>query len=98
MTAIVIDLQASLETEEAARWYEAQRIGLGVEFVLEADSAIERIQENPKLYIQSYRGIRRVLLHRFPYAIYFVANDTETRVLAVLHQARSDETIDLRLL
>jgi len=98
LTGIVIELQASLDTEEAARWYEAQRTGLGVEFVLEADIAIERIQKNPKLYLQSYHGIRRVLLHRFPYAIYFVTNDTETRILAVLHQARSDETIGLRLL
>jgi plasmid stabilization system protein ParE len=98
LTRIFIELQASLDIEEAARWYEAQRSGLGIEFVLEADFAIERIQENPKLYLQLYRGIRRVLLHRFPYAIYFFANDTETRVLAVLHQARSDKTIGKKLL
>lgn len=98
MTDIVIESQASLDTEEAARWYETQQTGLGVEFVLEVDITIERIEENPKLYLQSYRDIRRVLLHRFPYAIYFVTDDTETRILAVLHQARSDETIGLRLL
>lgn len=98
MTDIVIEPQASLEIEEAAIWYETQRSGLGVEFVLETDFAIDRIQENPKLYIQIYRGIRRVLLHRFPYAIYFIANDKEIRILAVLHQALSSETIGLRLL
>lgn len=98
MTDIVIEPPASQDTEEAARWYEAQRTGLGVEFILETDIAIERIQENPKLYRQSYRGVRRMLLHRFPYAIYFVTNDIETRILAVLHQARSDETTGLRLL
>lgn len=39
MTRIFIELQASLDIEEAARWYEAQRSGLGIEFVLEADFA-----------------------------------------------------------
>jgi len=98
LTDIIIEPQASLEIEEAAIWYETQRSGLGVDFVLETDFAIERIQKYPKLYIEIYGGIRRVLLHRFPYAIYFIANDKETRILAVLHQALSEETIGLRLL
>jgi len=53
LTDVVIKSQASLDIEEAARWYEAQQTGLGVEFVLEVDIAIKRIQENPKLYLQS---------------------------------------------
>ena len=98
MTSIVIEPQASLDIEEAARWYENQLIGLGVEFILEVDVANERVQKNPKLYLQSYRSSRRVLLRRFPYAMYFVANDTEIRILAILHQVRSDKTVNLRLL
>ena len=98
MTRIVIEPPASLDVEEAARWYENQLAGLGVEFVLEADFAIKRVQKNPKLYPQSYRNIRRVLLRRFPYAMYFIVDDTEVRILAVLHQVRSDQTVNLRLL
>ena len=97
MTGILIESSASLEIEEAAKWYEAQQIGLGIEFVLEIDIAITKVQENPKLYFKSYRGIRRALLHKFPYAIYFVINDTKPRILAVLHQASSDATISSRL-
>jgi plasmid stabilization system protein ParE len=95
---IVIEPQASLDIEEAARWYENQLIGLGVEFVLEVDCTIEKIQNNPKLYLQSYRTARRALLHRFPYAIYFVVNDRAIHILAVLHQVRSDKKVNLRLL
>jgi len=98
LTNIVIEPQAALDIEEAARWYEKQLPRLGVEFVSETDFAIEKIQINPKLYLQSYRCVRRVLLRRFPYAMYFVANDTEIRILAVLHQVRSDKTVNLRLL
>jgi plasmid stabilization system protein ParE len=98
LTSIVIEPQASLDIEEAASWYETQLIGLGVEFILEIDFAIEKIQNNPKLYLQSYRFARRALLRRFPYAIYYVFNHLEIRILAVLHQVRSDKTIKLRLL
>jgi len=98
LTTIVIEPQASLDIEGAARWYEAQLTGLGVEFILEVDFAIEKIQNNPKLYLQSYLSARRALLRRFPYAIYFLDNHTEIRILAVLHQVRSDDTVELRLL
>jgi toxin ParE1/3/4 len=98
LTNIVIEPQASLDIEEAARWYENQLIGLGVQLVLEVDCTIEKVQNNPKLYLQSYRNARRALLRQFPYAIYYVANDTEIRILAVLHQVRSDKNVNLRLL
>jgi len=98
LTSIVIEPHATLDIEEAARWYENQLIGLGVEFVLEVDFAIEKVQRNPKLYPQSYRSIQRALLRRFPYAMYYIVNDTEVRILAVLHQVRSDKTVILRLL
>ena len=98
MTSVVIDPQAILDIEEAARWYENQLNGLGVDSVLEADFAINRVQKNPMLYAQSYRSVRRVLLRRFPYAMYFVVNDKEIRIVAVLHQVRSDEVVILRFL
>ena len=97
MTTLVIEPQASLDIEEAAKWYENQLEGLGFDFVIETDFAIERVQKHPKLYPQSYRDVRRVLLRRFPYAMYFVINDAEICVLAVLHQVRSDKTIGLHL-
>jgi plasmid stabilization system protein ParE len=98
LTSIVIEPQACLDIEEAARWYESQLVGLGVEFVLEVDFAIKRVKKNPKLYLESYRPSRRALLRRFPYAMYYVINDIEIHILAVLHQALSDESVILRLL
>ena len=98
MTTLVIEPQASLDIEETAKWYENQLAGLGVSFVLEVDSAIKRVKKNPMLYPQVHRLARRALLHRFPYAMYFVINNSETRILAVLHQVRSDKAVNLRLL
>jgi plasmid stabilization system protein ParE len=98
LTSVVIEPQAVLDIEEAARWYESQFTGLGVEFVFEADFAVNKVQKNPLLYAQTYRTVRRVLLRRFPYAMYFVVNGKEIRIIAVLHQVRSDEAVNLRLL
>ena len=54
MIRTVIEPQASSDIMEAAEWYETQLIGLGVEFVLEINRAIDKVQENPRLYYQVY--------------------------------------------
>jgi len=36
---LIIQLQATQEADEAAKWYEDQFPGLGIEFLLELDAA-----------------------------------------------------------
>ena len=63
--------RAEAEADEAAAWYEAQQPGLGIEFLLELDAAIEKAAEVPLAYSMILREVRRVLVRRFPYAVYF---------------------------
>jgi plasmid stabilization system protein ParE len=53
----------------AARWYEAQEIGLGRQFLTDVRLAFERIRSNPVAYPVAYRGTRRALIGRFPYGV-----------------------------
>ena len=58
---------AEAEIEEAYRWYEEQRKGLGFDFLLCIEDAIEKISRNPELYPLVHKNVRRALIHRFPY-------------------------------
>lgn len=93
----IIEPQAFADIKEAAEWYETQCSGLGAEFVWEIDLAVKKVRDNPRFFPQVYRGIRRVLSKKFPYAIYYLLNEREIRILAVLHQSRSDTTVASRL-
>jgi plasmid stabilization system protein ParE len=84
-----IQPRAEAESDEAAAWYDAQQPGLGIEFVLELDAAIERAAENPVAYATIFREVRRVLLRRFPYAVYFIFEHDVLEIFAVLHQQRA---------
>lgn len=97
LTILFVDDAALFDIEEAAFWYESQRSDLGVEFILEIDQAMQRIEETPEAYREVYLGIRRTLVRRFPYAIYFKLDQNTVRVLAVLDQRRSDEFVGSRL-
>lgn len=80
---------ADLDIEGAFEWYQAQRSGLGIEFLDELRAAYRRIANGPFKYEHLRSGIRRALLRRFPYAVYFAAEEEVIVIVAVLHASRN---------
>lgn len=97
MNQIKIQPVAARDAEEAAIWYESQQSGLGVEFVLELDAAIDRAAEAPENYEELYFGMRRVLVRRFPYSVYFLFGSETVEVIAVLHQHQAPSSWQSRI-
>jgi plasmid stabilization system protein ParE len=89
---VIIRPEAEQDLEEARNWYEGQRTGLGGEFVGAVDDVLGRIGDFPELYPAEYRGVRRAVLSRFPYVVYYRTTDSAVEVLAVLHGSRHPRT------
>jgi plasmid stabilization system protein ParE len=79
---------ADLDVEAAFEWYENERPGLGLEFLDELRAAYSRIADGPLKYQHLRSGVRRALLKRFPYAVYFAIEGDIAVVVAVLHASR----------
>jgi toxin ParE1/3/4 len=79
---------ARAEFVEAARWYEARRLNLGVEFVTEIERCVARAAENPLMHGIVHNGVRRVVADRFPYSVYYYSELNRIVVLAVFHYRR----------
>src|SRR5665811_1911207 len=80
---------ASAEFIEASAWYESKRFGLALEFMAEIDRCISLASEHPLQYAVVRNDIRRVVAHRFPYSIYFRAEEHRIVILAVFHGSRN---------
>jgi plasmid stabilization system protein ParE len=91
--------EAQDDIEAAALWYEEQREGLGARFIVELDGVLDRIGRSALQFPLLDPPVRRALLHRFPYAVYFVAEASggQPVVLAVLHQHRDPDAWRSRL-
>lgn len=81
--------RALREIGEAQAWYELQNPGLGEEFIVAMESQLKRLVETPLLYAEVIPRVRRALLPRFPYGLFFSVRDDLIYVLAVLHDARN---------
>ena len=86
---LIVRPEAEAELEDAYLWYEQQIVGLGSQFLLSVDAAINSIRRNPRQYPVVYKNIHRVLTRRFPYQIFFTVNDMHVVIIAVFHGMRN---------
>ena len=80
--------RALREIGEAREWYELQSLGLGEEFVAAMELQLKRLEQAPLLYAEVIPNVRRALLPRFPYGLFYTVRGNLIQVLAVLHDAR----------
>jgi plasmid stabilization system protein ParE len=80
---------AAADVEEAWLWYEAQREGLGDEFLQVVQDALESIAAFPESAPLVQRDIRRHLLRRFPYGLFYRLIQGQVVVVACFHARRS---------
>ncbi|PKM06699.1 MAG: hypothetical protein CVV14_11415 [Gammaproteobacteria bacterium HGW-Gammaproteobacteria-4] len=85
---IVFRRAAQSELEDAAVWYDEQRVGLGEEFIIEIEQAIANAAAAPKRHPIVFGDIRRTVARRFPFSVYFRVRQTTLVVLAVFHGRR----------
>lgn len=88
MRSVIFGPAARAEMLDAVDWYDSHASGLGDQFVAEVEATITRIAANPLQFPAVLREVRRVRLRRFPYALFFRADDSEIFVLACFHSNR----------
>ena len=69
-------------------YYEGQSKGFGERFLNAVDSSFGAIERYPKMFTRVHGEVRRALVSRFPYGIFYRVEPRRIVVLAVLHTAR----------
>lgn len=90
MTIKILDI-ARQELEESIWFYELEQSGLGQRFKTEVRQAIKRIQQYPYACPIERGSIRKCLVHRFPYTIFYSIEQEIIIVLAIAHQHRKPD-------
>jgi plasmid stabilization system protein ParE len=80
--------EVDLDVWSGRTWYEEKLAGLGEDFLRVFYACSDELTQNPLAYPKVHRDFRRLLLRRFPYAIYFRVEGETVVVLGVFHCAR----------
>ena len=79
---------AEVDVDGVLSWYRERGHDLADQFLLALDRCIDSIRENSQAFTVVHRNIRRALLRRFPYCVFYINNAEEVVVLACLHGHR----------
>ncbi|MFM6204590.1 type II toxin-antitoxin system RelE/ParE family toxin, partial [Planktothrix sp.] len=88
---IKISEEAELDLDDAYQWYESQVNQLGSELIRVVDQNLALIQQNLLAYPIIYNNVRRKLLPRFPYGLFYVIHDDIIFILAFFHVKRDPQ-------
>lgn len=86
---LIIRKEAERDIAEGFSWYEAQRRGLGSDFIVEVATTLSNIESEPMRFPRVHRELRRAQVRRFLYGAFFLAKPDSIVVVAVLHLARN---------
>lgn len=93
---VIIRSEAKRDLREAKSWYQNISPELKRDFVRRIDDALTLAKDRPLAFQIVHRTFRRVLVHRFPYAVFYHVGDDRIIIVAVLHQARDPELLEQR--
>ena len=88
MTAYRFLQPAEDEMTAASQFYESAASGLGRDFLDDVQRGIDHLRKHPKLGHSVGRGLRRMLLQRFPFSLIYSIEAGGILIVAVAHHGR----------
>lgn len=91
--------EAQIDIDMTVLWYELKLQGLGDTYFQVLDKSIQFISSHPYASQEIYKGIRRLVIKKFPYGVYYkiLPNKSEIQIIAVIHFNRNAKTIRKRI-
>ena len=97
VTKLIIAPEAGADLVNAYHWYEKRRVGLGEEFLSCVDVCLQGVCRQPELHAKVRENYRRVLVRRFPFAVFYEHEDGVVSVYGIFHTTRDPAAWQQRL-
>ncbi len=89
-------LEGLEEYENAIRYYQ-EKAGLGERFSNAVETGIQRIVDHPLAWSRVDEEVRRHVVNRFPYCIYYTIDEQTILIPAIFHTKRKPDIWKQRL-
>lgn len=85
---LVFRFRVKQDLRAAFDWYEEKQIGLGEGCLTSIQATFRTIGLHPELFATVRGEVRRAVVSRFPFAVFYLIEPKRVVVLRVLHTAR----------
>lgn len=90
--------EAEEDIDSAFVWYEQKQIGLGDSLYNSLNNSVASICNNPFCCEEIYKDIRRFVIKKFPFGLYYRINveQKEVQIIGVIHFKRNPKVLKKR--
>lgn len=89
MKRLIILPYAEIDIKETLTYYKERTEGLEKEFVNIIDSSFQYIQNNPEAFPIVKYDIRKYVVTKFEFCIYFIDREEALYIIAIFHDKRN---------
>jgi plasmid stabilization system protein ParE len=89
---LIVRAQARAEIDDAFEWYRERSPTAAADFLAVVDDALREIAEDPERFPVVHGRLRRIVLRRFPYALYYKIFPRTVSIVGVIHGHRHPDT------
>ena len=97
MKELILLLQADVDIQSAFDRYEEYQEGRGEVFLRQLDAALTLLRQHPEIGLVYRLPYRRLLIHDFPYGVFYAVEPSRLIVTAVMDLRQSPEAIRRKL-
>jgi len=90
--------QAEEDFENAYQYYNQESKKAAERFYNEVNASFEKIAENPELYSKTDYDLRKYVLQKFPFVIYYKCKENTVQIVSVFHTSRNPEIWKSRMI
>ncbi len=88
---VILDPESQAEFDEGYDYYQTKRLGLGEDFADAVETVLDRIGRMPNIHGRVLGDVRKAVVRRFPYCVYYRSEADRVRVIAIFHTSRNPD-------
>ncbi|QDU19113.1 type II toxin-antitoxin system RelE/ParE family toxin [Urbifossiella limnaea] len=85
---VVLRAEAEAEFDEAFDFYDGRGTGLSRMFAAAIQAVFDGITAQPRMHAVALADVRKAVVRRYPYCVYFRPHPDRIEVLSVFHTSR----------
>ncbi len=83
--------EAENDFDKSYEYYAKESEKVADNFYKQVDNSFNKISKNPHAYPQAYKKVRKLVIKRFPFIIYYQIKQVVVRIVAIFHASRNPE-------
>ncbi len=89
--SIELSNEAENDLDKSYEFYFKDSPKVADKFFRQINLSLERIRKNPQSFPIAHKEIRKLVLKKFPFVIYYRIFDTVIQIIAIFHTSRNPE-------